>query len=181
MEMVATASVKLLGAFGQLTGFDAVKNLGLSAAKRIQELTKQNSSFEQLTPQSRSTPGYAVPLHAAGGIVTSPHFGIVGEQGPEAIIPLSNQNVLDDLNSTLKSLQNGIREDYAFLSPDRWFKHKGRKYRDNAPGSEGLVEESENGSSNARVHLTYNISTIEAKDVHRVVKVWRRARRRTRH
>lgn len=31
----------------------------------------------------------AVPRHAKGGIVTKPHLGIVGEAGPEAIIPLN--------------------------------------------------------------------------------------------
>ena len=31
----------------------------------------------------------AVPRHAKGGIVTRPHLGIVGEAGPEAIIPLN--------------------------------------------------------------------------------------------
>ena len=31
-----------------------------------------------------------VPAYASGGIVTRPHFGLVGEAGPEAIIPLKN-------------------------------------------------------------------------------------------
>lgn len=34
--------------------------------------------------------GNAVTGHAAGGIVTSPHLGMVGEAGPEAIIPLNS-------------------------------------------------------------------------------------------
>ena len=31
----------------------------------------------------------AIPMHAEGGITTRPHIGMVGEAGPEAIIPLS--------------------------------------------------------------------------------------------
>jgi hypothetical protein len=34
-------------------------------------------------------PGINVPKHAAGGIVTRPQIGMIGEAGPEAIIPLN--------------------------------------------------------------------------------------------
>lgn len=34
--------------------------------------------------------GGVIPGHAAGGIVTQPHIGMVGEAGPEAIIPLNS-------------------------------------------------------------------------------------------
>lgn len=38
---------------------------------------------------SLASPLLNVPRHAKGGIVTKPHIGMVGEAGPEAIIPLS--------------------------------------------------------------------------------------------
>ncbi len=40
------------------------------------------AKYNTLTPGSNNS-------HAAGGILTSPHLGMVGEAGPEAIIPLS--------------------------------------------------------------------------------------------
>ncbi|MCE5199906.1 MAG: phage tail tape measure protein [Armatimonadota bacterium] len=48
----------------------------------------------------------SVKAHATGGIITSPHLGLVGEAGPEAIIPLSqNRNkarsLLDYTNQRL--------------------------------------------------------------------------------
>ena len=39
-----------------------------------------------------SSGGADVPAYANGGIVTSAHIGIVGEAGPEAIIPLSRMS-----------------------------------------------------------------------------------------
>jgi hypothetical protein len=45
-----------------------------------------------------------IPRHAEGGIVTRAQLGILGERGPEAIIPLSHQGVFDDLVTTLDNL-----------------------------------------------------------------------------
>jgi hypothetical protein len=33
-----------------------------------------------------------IPMLAAGGIVTSPQLALIGEKGPEAVIPLSKMN-----------------------------------------------------------------------------------------
>lgn len=35
--------------------------------------------------------GVVVPAHATGGILSTPHLGLIAEAGPEAIIPLSSQ------------------------------------------------------------------------------------------
>jgi hypothetical protein len=35
--------------------------------------------------------GIAVPKHAQGGLVTRPHMGLIGERGPEMIVPLSDR------------------------------------------------------------------------------------------
>ena len=51
------------------------------------------------------TPSYMkVPAYAAGGIISQPHLGLVGEAGREAIIPL------EDRNSGLPMLMSAISE-----------------------------------------------------------------------
>lgn len=44
---------------------------------------------ERLNALNKPSVMTAIPRHAKGGIVTKPHLGIVGEAGPEAIIPLN--------------------------------------------------------------------------------------------
>lgn len=51
------------------------------------------------------TPSYMrVPAYAAGGIITQPHIGLVGEAGREAIVPL------EDRNSGIPLLMSAISE-----------------------------------------------------------------------
>jgi hypothetical protein len=62
--------------------------------------------------------------HAKGGIVTKPHIGLVGEAGPEAIIPLSKFGMIGGVTvvnhiqgtvTTQKELSSVIRNDIAQL------------------------------------------------------------------
>jgi hypothetical protein len=61
--------------------------------KLKQSYTKRGINIEEnpyvKSPSSLNTPFVEPAKHAEGGIVTSPHVGMVGEAGPEAIIPLS--------------------------------------------------------------------------------------------
>jgi len=50
-----------------------------------------NAAVARLSPARITGGGY--PTHAEGGIITRPHFGLVGESGPEAIIPLKSGRV----------------------------------------------------------------------------------------
>jgi len=50
-----------------------------------------NAAVGKLNAARITAGGY--PTHAEGGIVTRPHFGLVGEAGPEAIIPLKRGSV----------------------------------------------------------------------------------------
>lgn len=65
----------------------------------------------------------AVPQHAKGGIVTKPHIGMIGEAGPEAIIPLNkfgsfgNVTVINQIQGSVVSekeltvvVRNGIAQ-----------------------------------------------------------------------
>jgi hypothetical protein len=44
------------------------------------------------TPGTGLPPGFKVPRMAAGGIVRSPTLALIGEAGPEAVVPLSGRN-----------------------------------------------------------------------------------------
>ena len=43
------------------------------------------------------------PLMASGGIVTSPTWAMIGEGGPEAVIPLSGSGLMDALSKAGRS------------------------------------------------------------------------------
>ena len=194
-----------------------------------------------------------IPHMASGGIVTSPTIGVIGESGPEAILPLGGESTLDDLATAINNLnsflmnQVGVRAgygggggvgagysglrgggsgslntiygpgvagdqpgqanydwdsyhsighihgkayplsagsvamhaDYAegvlHLQPGQWFTNprngKRQRWMDTSgSGNDQNIDEFVPGNASAHVHVTYNISTIEAKDVHRVVK-----------
>lgn len=51
------------------------------------------SSMVPAEPSLRETLAAGIPGHADGGIVTRPHVAMVGEAGPEAIIPLNGQSM----------------------------------------------------------------------------------------
>lgn len=56
----------------------------------LNKLTKGKIKTFESNPTATSGPDLSkIRLHAKGGIVTRPHLGIVGEAGPEAIIPLN--------------------------------------------------------------------------------------------
>jgi hypothetical protein len=62
---------------------------GLSFAGALSDAANRAGSFVMPSfGASRATP---VEPHAAGGIFSSPHLGVVAEAGPEAIIPLSSK------------------------------------------------------------------------------------------
>jgi len=60
---------------------------GLSFAGALSDAANRAGSF--VMPSFRASEATPVKPHAAGGIFSSPHLGVVAEAGPEAIIPLS--------------------------------------------------------------------------------------------
>lgn len=111
IETLATALekvVKLLGFVGETYGVaTGVITEGAStganiAGKGIRGLTTQllptlpgiGTLFKPLmlwldANPERAADALGAEKHAAGGLVTRPHFGLVGERGPELIVPLS--------------------------------------------------------------------------------------------
>jgi tape measure domain-containing protein len=55
-----------------------------------------------------------VPYFASGGIVNSPTLGILGEAGPEAVIPLSSDNTLDNLNDAITKLNDTLNSGWGW-------------------------------------------------------------------
>jgi phage shock protein A len=93
MGLTKTEVDKIIGA---LLNIPAPKQSGVTAASidRLEEFNK--ALREAIYLQSLFDPTYnpqgpgGTQKYAAGGIVTRPTMGIVGEAGPEAIIPLNN-------------------------------------------------------------------------------------------
>lgn len=58
-------------------------------------------------------PGQSAPATAMGGIVTSPQTRLVGEAGPEAIIPLNRGMTVQIVDSNLDLVMSGVLQDAA--------------------------------------------------------------------
>ncbi|MBV9878404.1 MAG: tape measure protein [Verrucomicrobia bacterium] len=228
----------------------------IDTGKLTRDVGSATTAFfnSQHAPRSQDYWPRNVPYFASGGIVNSPTLGVIGESGPEAILPLSGASTLDDLATAISNLNSfltnvfpagtpgggvgagyggvmgGIRgggsgslntvfgpgvagdqpgqanydydsyhgighihgvrynlgpgsvaihADYAegvlHLKPGQWFKNprngKWQRWSDTSgSGNDQNIDEYVPGNASASVHVTYNISTIEAKDVHRVVK-----------
>lgn len=94
----------------------------LNDPKKIPSWSTKSDKLDFLG--NRPTFMSAVPKHAKGGIVTKAHIGMVGEAGPEAIIPLNKANglggitIINNIRGTVmaeKELALVIRNDIAQL------------------------------------------------------------------
>lgn len=103
----------LYGLIGGTLGLIAAPFLGISAplaalvaggaGAGLGALTAGHSNF--VPPNNR---------HADGGIITRPHVGMVGEAGPEAVIPLNKQNML-----TIKGVDQLVEQNKQLLEQNR--------------------------------------------------------------
>jgi hypothetical protein len=114
-----------------MNGGGGISNALLGAAGAVLNAPGSLANFFSTpapsTPQQTTPPVFGVKMYAKGGVVTSPTLGIVGEAGPEAIIPLSKLggmgggltvNVYGDLygeedlaDKVSEALMNKIRSD----------------------------------------------------------------------
>ena len=70
----------------------SVEQQAANAVQRVQNYLNSHPvtiKYNQIGSAIGSLGSLAVSQHADGGLITKPHLGIVGEDGPEAIIPLS--------------------------------------------------------------------------------------------
>ena len=96
-----------------------------SVPSTLNKITKGKIKTFEANPTATSGPDLSkIRLHAKGGIVTRPHLGIVGEAGPEAIIPLNKAGMMGGITiinnirghiMTEKELALVIRNDIAQL------------------------------------------------------------------
>lgn len=75
---VANAAVNAIGSLSPFGG-------GLASVQSLQQ-----QAYNKLQSQPSGPQGGSRRFHAAGGVFTTPHIGVVAEAGPEAIIPLNN-------------------------------------------------------------------------------------------
>ena len=95
-----------------------------------------------------------VKKYARGGIISSPHYGLVGEAGPEAIIPLKKNNPrsIQLLNQTSRLL--GVNNKQTTTQPFRNLNTVGNKHLVHKPL--GVLKERDN--SNNKNQATNNPS-----------------------
>ena len=75
----------LIGAVNKVIGF---LNLGVTGVNKAIGLLNKINPFDDI-PNVPNIPEIAVPRGATGGIVTRPTLALIGEAGPEAVIPLN--------------------------------------------------------------------------------------------
>jgi hypothetical protein len=114
--ILVTELHKKYGWFGTTTSEPAAGGLGISGGaaraetnplfqstkQKVLEARKIHSAFEKII-------NIPVPAHQAGGIVTKPHIGMIGEAGPEAIIPLGG-SAFADPEKRLKAVDDNTKK-----------------------------------------------------------------------
>ena len=75
----------IVGALNKVIGF---LNTGLAGVNKGIDLINKVNPFDDV-PRIPNIPTIAVPRGATGGIVTRPTLAVIGEAGPEAVIPLN--------------------------------------------------------------------------------------------
>lgn len=91
------------GTAGLLVGGVPGALIGATIGAGVGSFTAGHSNF--VPPNNR---------HADGGIITRPHVGMVGEAGPEAVIPLNKQNML-----TIKGVDQLVEQNKQLLEQNR--------------------------------------------------------------
>jgi len=89
MKTSATSSLSSVQS-SAYSAASAFNSLSYSAQQAANQVKLANATIAQSTsPYVGGTPGYGYyPVYAEGGLVTQPTFALVGEAGPELIIPL---------------------------------------------------------------------------------------------
>jgi len=112
--LAAAGVIALAAAFAELyKQLDKISKLGGTVAKLIgvvlgpvSGIPALNSLFGGGAGSNKQTPssGVSIPKMASGGIVTSPTLALIGEAGPEAVVPLSK---LDNMGNGVTINVNG--------------------------------------------------------------------------
>jgi hypothetical protein len=83
--------------------------------------------FNLLNPDDKPNPpsGINIPKMASGGIVTQPTLAMIGERGPEAVIPLTGRNAGGGMGNTININVNGGDPNQIVLALQRYVRSNG--------------------------------------------------------
>lgn len=101
VKVIVEAVNSTLGPIGWLTAGLEIAALSIGAANAIAQIEASRKALDEMKSKT-ATPTVNVPALGTGGIVTSPTFALVGERGPEAVIPLNRMqgnNVYVEINN----------------------------------------------------------------------------------
>jgi len=104
MKVIIAAVNATLGPLGWLKAALEVTAIVLAAANAFSQIESQQKALDAIKTQVAtpvtSVPATSVPALAEGGIVTRPTLALIGEAGPEAVIPLGKGGSLEtgDIN-----------------------------------------------------------------------------------
>lgn len=82
---------------------------GLTEAEKAKIIGGDGGAVTDLPPKVNKNPGDLIAL-ASGGIVTSPTMALIGEAGPEAVIPLSGGGIGGNITITINNAGSVIAE-----------------------------------------------------------------------
>lgn len=81
----------------------------LQALKDLYEWLKNNGVFSLSGNQAGPSGGGSIQARAAGGLVTSPELALIGESGPELVLPLTNKRRTGQLLSQAGLVEHGVQ------------------------------------------------------------------------
>ena len=105
----AYASAVIEAAEAAAAAADAMAGLTEAEKAAIIADTNGSAAVEALPPDIRGNKGDLIAL-ASGGIVTSPTMALIGEAGPEAVIPLSGSGIGGNITITINNAGSVIAE-----------------------------------------------------------------------
>lgn len=149
-----------------------------SALEEMQRLISNTPLVGNMTISL--SPGTVQPVipHADGGIVTSPEIGLIGEAGPEAIIPLSKEK-RNQAKSLLASVEEIVRYDpFAYSASAAQTVSKNHQQTMQLPASNQTIYKFESGAIQTEItaegqstDMLYNeFSARLSRDVGRAVR-----------
>jgi hypothetical protein len=100
---------------GQGQAPDLDRSIATSPDDSLGGMSAQSTPQEQAPSASDSLAGLTPELMASGRLVTSPTVAMIGEKGPEAVVPLNNNpmNKVSGLNATMLP---GVRSRYRHVT-----------------------------------------------------------------
>jgi hypothetical protein len=112
--------------FSTAGGFLGLGGGGASSGGTIDDYLRQNPGVGSDIDRLRAK----VPKLAAGGVVTAPTLALIGEAGPEAVVPLNRSGMMGgQFNIVVNALDPRTAGDYVVDALESWERRNGRSWR----------------------------------------------------